>query len=123
VADRPYICVIDDDVSFRDAMTNLVGLLGYEVDGFGSAEDFLRSEAVGRASCVISDVQMPGMDGIELRRVMVRAGLQTPFIFVSAFPHEAIRSRALREGAIGYLGKPMDEANLLACLERAAGPP
>jgi FixJ family two-component response regulator len=120
VSDRTLICIIDDDESFREALTSLVGLLGYHVDAFQSAEDFLKSDVVDRASCVISDVQMPGMSGLELRRLMLAAGRYTPFIFVTAFPDEGARTRALRDGAIGYLEKPMQEASLLACLEKAA---
>lgn len=121
MSDRAHICIIDDDESFREALRSLVGLLGYHVDAFQSAEDFLESDVVDRASCVISDVQMSGMSGIELRRLMLTTGRHTPFIFVTAFPDEGARTRALRDGAIGYLGKPMQEASLLACLEKAAG--
>ena len=119
VSNQTYISIIDDDESFRDAISSLVHLLGYRVHAFPTAEAFLTSEMAERTSCVITDIQMPGMSGIELHRRMLASGRSTPFIFVTAFPDEATRARALRNGAIGYLGKPMQEAGLVDCLEQA----
>jgi FixJ family two-component response regulator len=119
VSDQTYISIIDDDESFREAISSLVELLGYHVSAFASAEAFLASDAVDSTCCVITDIQMRGMTGMELHRRMLASGRSTPFIFVTALPDEATRVRALRDGAIGYLGKPMQEAGLVDCLDTA----
>jgi FixJ family two-component response regulator len=121
VPDQAHICIVDDDESFREAITSLVALMGYDVDSYKSAEEFLECGAAKQAACLITDIQMPGMGGIELHRRLVASGSPIPVIFVTAFPDDATRQRALRDGAIGYLGKPMQEAALVYCLERAVG--
>ena len=114
----PHISVIDDDDSVREAMKNLVNMLGYSVDAFASAEAFLTSGLVNSTACVITDVQMPGMSGVELQRHLLAGGHPVPVIFVTAFPNESIRDRVMRDGAIGYLSKPLQKQSLLDCLER-----
>ena len=115
----PHIAVIDDDDSVREAMKNLVAVLGYSVEAFASAEAFLGSDRLPATDCVITDVHMPGMSGADLQRRLSAAGNRTPIIFVTAFPDETTRARVLREGAIGYLYKPLREESLLDCLARA----
>ena len=102
----PVVAIIDDDASVRATTDSLVRSLGYFVYAFASAEEFLLSNHLDDLSCVIADVQMPGMSGIELQAHLVTQGYRVPFIFFTAFPDERIRAQALRAGAICYLTKP-----------------
>jgi FixJ family two-component response regulator len=113
------ISIIDDDESVRIATTSLVRSLGFIVHTFASAEDFLKSERVKDTSCVITDIQMPGLSGVELQRRLIAQGNHTSIIFITAFPDEAIRERVLEAGAIGILTKPFDGESLIRCLDRA----
>ena len=115
----PHIAVIDDDDAVREAMKSLINVLGYSVDGFASAEAFLNSSRMPATDCVITDVQMPGISGIELQRQLSACGSLTPVIFVTAYPDDATRVRVLRDGAVGLLSKPPRVESLLACLEKA----
>jgi len=115
----PMIAIIDDDPSVREATDELMKTLGYRAATFASAEDFLQSEQMNDASCLITDVQMPGLSGIELQSALIAQGISTPMIFVTAFPEERTRKRALEAGAIGFLSKPFDEERLIAHLETA----
>src|SRR5215813_2279572 len=108
------ISIIDDDPSVREATDGLMRLLGYRAETFASAEDFLRSDRLNDSSCLITDVQMPGLSGIELQTALIARGNETPMIFLTAFPEEHIRKRALDAGAIGFLSKPFDEQRLSA---------
>jgi FixJ family two-component response regulator len=113
------ISIIDDDASVRAAIDNLLRSLGYTVYTFDSAEEFLRSAHLNDASCVIADVQMPGMSGVDLQAQLLTQGYRVPFIFMTAFPEEAIRARALKAGAICFLTKPFDRLTLIKCLDTA----
>ena len=117
----PIVSIIDDDVSVRDATNGLVRSLGYTAHSFASAEEFLRSDSANDTSCVIADVQMPGMSGIELQSVLITRGRRVPIIFITAFPDEGSRARALDAGAICFLTKPFKGATLISCLETALG--
>jgi FixJ family two-component response regulator len=117
----PHIAVIDDNDSMREAMKSLISVLGYSVETFASAEAFLDSNRTPAADCVISDVQMPGIGGVGLQQRLLAAGCRTPIIFVTAYPNEATRERVIRDGAVGYLSKPLREENLMDCLDRALG--
>jgi FixJ family two-component response regulator len=117
----PVISIVDDDESVREATKGLVRSLGYTAATFGSAEEFLSSERVHDTSCLITDVQMPGLSGVELQSYLIAEGHQMPVIFVTAFPEERIRARALKAGAYGFLSKPFDEDILIGCLDRALG--
>jgi FixJ family two-component response regulator len=108
----PLIAIIDDDESVRVTTDSLVRSLGYITHTYASAEDFLDSSGLGDLSCVIADVQMPGMSGVELQAHLRRQGHRVPFIFFTAFPDEKIRAQALRAGAICYLTKPFDGESL-----------
>jgi FixJ family two-component response regulator len=113
------ISIIDDDASVRAASDNLLRSLGYAVYTFVSAEEFLRSAHLNDTSCVIADVQMPGMSGVDLQAWLLTQGYRVPFIFITAFPEEAVRTRALKAGAICFLTKPFDRLILIRCLDTA----
>ena len=115
----PVIAIIDDDASVRASTSSLVRSHGYTVFTFASAEEFLQSERLDRMSCVISDVRMPAMSGVELQRHLLSRGQHVPFIFITAFPEETIRGRAMKAGAICFLTKPFDRATLIKCLDTA----
>jgi FixJ family two-component response regulator len=115
----PTICVIDDDESVRLSLEGLLRSLGHAVRSFASAEEFLGSPVHARCACVISDVQMPGMSGLDLQEKMRAARLATPFIFVTAFGEGQTRARAMNGGAFCFLRKPFDADALIACLDRA----
>jgi FixJ family two-component response regulator len=119
LSEIPVISIIDDDASVRTATQNLIRSLGYKVHMFASAEAFLESQQLNATSCVIADVQMPGMNGVELQSHLRARGSCVPFIFISAFPEEAIRQRALRDGAICFLSKPFDGCVLIDHLNMA----
>jgi CheY-like chemotaxis protein len=113
------ISIVDDDKSVRDAARALLKSLGYSTTTFGSAEEFLQSGLLQETDCLITDVQMPGMSGIDLQDHLIAIGDMTPVIFVTALPEERLRERALGAGAVGFLTKPFSEDRLIACLEKA----
>jgi len=115
----PLVAIIDDDASVLATTDSLVRSLGYIVNTFASAEEFLRSNRLDDLSCVIADVQMPGMSGVELQSRLLTQGNHVPFIFVTAFPDERVRAQALRAGAICYLTKPFDGDSLIQGLQAA----
>ncbi|WGR94476.1 response regulator [Bradyrhizobium sp. ISRA443] len=115
----PVISIIDDDGSVRAAIYNLVRSFGYMVHTFASAEEFLRSPHLNDTSCVITDVRMPAMSGLDLQDHLLANGQRFPFIFVTAFSVESDRVRALRAGAICFLIKPFDGDALIRCLDIA----
>jgi FixJ family two-component response regulator len=114
------ISVVDDDASVRAAIDNLLSSHGYLVHTFASAEEFLRSTHLHNSSCVVADVQMPGMSGLDLLTHMHVQGHNAPFIFITAFPEDSVRDRALKAGAIGFLAKPFVAPDLIKCVETAA---
>src|ERR1700735_5682068 len=119
VPNQPVISVVDDHASVRVGTENLLNSLGYTVHTFASAEEFLRSAHFSDTSCVITDVQMPAMTGVELQALLLAQGHHVPFIFITAFPDETVRARALRAGAICFLTKPFDRLTLIKCLDTA----
>jgi len=121
MAKRTLIAVVEDDQPFRDSMRKLMRVLGYTVEAFPSAAAFLASPLLPATGCVVSDVQMPGMTGIELHRHLLNAGYAIPTILVTAYPDEAVRRRALKDGVICYLSKPVDDDHLERCLRSALG--
>ena len=116
---RSIISVIDDDASVRAATNNLLRSHGYAVHTFASAEEFLRSTHLNDTSCVIADVQMPVMSGVELLTLMRTQGHRVPFIFITAFPDESVRARVLKAGGICFLAKPFAGPTLINCLANA----
>jgi FixJ family two-component response regulator len=100
-------------------MQKLMMALGYTVEAFPSAADFLASAHFPDTACLVADVQMPGMTGVELHRHLVNAGHAIPTILVTAYPNEAVRSRALKDGVVCYLPKPVDDEHLAHCIHSA----
>jgi FixJ family two-component response regulator len=113
------VSVVEDDQFFRESMRRLVRSLGYSVEAFPSAADFLASPRLVETTCLITDVHMPAMTGIELYRHLVDAGYAIPTILVTAYPDDVERARALNDGIICYLSKPIDEDHLIRCLRAA----
>jgi FixJ family two-component response regulator len=116
------ISIIDDDASVRTATNNLLSSHGYLIQTFVSADDFLQSARLDNLSCVIADVQMPGMSGLDLLTHMRAKGYTVPFIFITAFPDESVRARALKAGAMGFLAKPFAGPALIDCIQTALNP-
>jgi FixJ family two-component response regulator len=116
---RSVVSVVDDDASVRAATDNLLRSRGYLVRTFGSAEEFLQSPVLDETACVISDVRMPAMSGLNLLTNMRNEGYQAPFIFITASRDEGVRARALDAGAICFLAKPFAASSLIGCLETA----
>ncbi|KQO53188.1 response regulator transcription factor [Methylobacterium sp. Leaf85] len=115
----PVIAIVDDDEDVRVATGSLVRSLGYTARIYASARDFLESCPVDAPDCVITDMQMPGMTGVEMHRGLLALGSRVPVIFVTAFPTEALRNTVLAAGASDFLGKPCDGATIIRSLEHA----
>lgn len=116
---KPRISIIDDDESVREAIAGLMNWLGFGVQTFGSATEFLASPGVGDSSCVITDVQMPHMTGVELHKRLDELGYAIPTILITAYPSEQARERALADGVVCYLTKPFDKDTLIGCVRLA----
>ena len=110
------VSVVEDDGSFRDSMSTLLTSFGYSVEAFPSAADFLASLYLSETACLIADVNMPEMTGVELYERLVDAGHAIPTILVTAYPNDIDRARALNDGVVCYLRKPVDEQHLVKCL-------
>ena len=115
----PVISIVDDDKAVRLALRSLVRSLGYVSNVFASAEEFLESSHPNETSCLISDIQMPGMTGIELQNRLKMLDCSTPVIFVTAFPDDRSRARALEAGAIGFLEKPFEGRVMIQLIDMA----
>jgi FixJ family two-component response regulator len=116
---RPVISVVDDDELVREAAKGLMESLGYEAVVFASSEDFLRSPQSRQTACLIADVNMPGMSGLELFQRLSASGKPVPTILITAYSDSGVRERALSAGVVGYLSKPFEEGDLLACVRSA----
>jgi FixJ family two-component response regulator len=119
---RALISIVDDDQPFRESMRKLVTLLGYTIEAFPSAADFLTSRLLPETACLIADVHMPGMTGVELHRHLVDTGHAIPTILITAYPDDVVRDRALKDGVVCYLSKPVDDDHLERCLRSALQP-
>ena len=113
------ISAVEDDRFFRESMRRLMRSLGYSAETFASAAEFLGSPRLTETACLITDVQMPAMTGVALYRHLVEAGHAIPTILVTAYPNDVDRGRALNDGVICYLRKPVDEQHLKRCLRAA----
>ena len=113
------VSVVEDDQFFRESIRRLMRSLGYSVEIFSSAADFLASPRLVETGCLIADVQMSAMTGFELHRRLIAAGYAIPTILVTAYPDEDVRARALKDGVVCYLRKPVDEGDLVRCLRAA----
>lgn len=116
---KPLIAIIDDDESVRLALRSLIRSVGLAAQAFASAAEFLGSGGVARAACLLLDVNMPGMTGLELHRQLVATGRMIPTILITGNRDDAVRAQALREGVVRYLCKPFPEDDLLACVNSA----
>jgi FixJ family two-component response regulator len=121
MSDAPLIVIVDDDVMVCQATKDLVETFGFNARTFTSADQFLNSDCVSATSCLIADVQMPGMNGLQLHRKLIASSRHIPVIFITAFPDVRVRKRALSAGAVGYLSKPFDGESLLGCIRSALG--
>jgi FixJ family two-component response regulator len=113
------IVIVDDDHAVREAMKLLMRSYGYHASTFGSADEFLESAKVHDTSCLITDVQMPGLSGIELQDWLIARGYRTPIIFITAYSDENVRVRAMKAGALAFLIKPIDCHQLVDHVEKA----
>ncbi|SDJ67534.1 Response regulator receiver domain-containing protein [Bradyrhizobium sp. Rc2d] len=113
---KVLVSVVEDDPFFRESMYRLMRSLGYTVEVFSSAPDFLGSPRLAETACLIADIHMPAMTGLELYRRLVDTGNAIPTILVTAFPSDADRARALNDGVLCYLRKPVDEDHLTRCV-------
>jgi FixJ family two-component response regulator len=121
-ADGSVVMIVDDDDSMRRAARRLVKSFGMGVATFASAEDFLASGRLAETACLVLDVHMPGLSGIELQSKLIAEGHHIPVIFITAFADEKTQARALEAGAYAYLIKPFDEDDLLEGIRRALQP-
>lgn len=113
------ISVVDDDESVRVSTEGLLRSLGYAARGFASAEAFLESDAAAGSACIVSDVHMPGLSGVDLKSALSARGIATPVILMTAFPNEATRQKANALGVVCFLHKPFQAQALIDCIETA----
>ncbi len=113
MTDGHHIAIVDDDESVREATANLFSSMCLSAVAFRCAEDFLSSDCVERTSCLVLDVQMPDMGGLQLQSHLASIGCRIPIVFVTAYPDEAVRAKALKAGAVCFLTKPFSERDLL----------
>jgi FixJ family two-component response regulator len=117
--ERPLLSIIDDDESVRESLPDLLREFGFAARAFSSAEEFLSSDSVGQTKCLILDVAMPGMTGLDLQKELRRLGQEIPVIFITAQKDETIRQQALKQGAVNFLYKPFSDTALLEALNAA----
>jgi len=122
LANGRVISIIDDDTSFRRATTRLIHSLGHPVASFASAEEFLQSGRLDDTACLVSDVHMPGMSGVELQSRLRAEGRRLPVIFITAYPESSALKEALASGAVGLLNKPFSDDDLISCIDQALAP-
>ena len=117
--ERPLLSVVDDDESVRESLPDLLGEFGFAARAFSSAEEFLSSDSLSQTKCLILDIAMPGMTGLDLQQELRRRGQEIPIIFITAQKDETIREQALKEGAVSFLYKPFSDTALLEALNAA----
>jgi FixJ family two-component response regulator len=123
MARNDIVSVVDDDESVRESLPDLLRSLGFEVEPFSSAEEFLMSEAAGRTGCLVLDIAMPGMSGADLQMELIRQKRPIPIVFITSHADEAIRSRVMERGAVACLFKPFSEAAIQEAVTAAFGEP
>ncbi len=119
VTEPSLVSVVDDDETVRESLPDLLREFGFAVQAFSSAEEFLEFESVGQTKCLILDVAMPGMSGLDLQRELKRRGQEIPTIFIAGLKDEALRARAFQQGAVEFLYKPFSDTALLEALHAA----
>ena len=117
--DSPLISIVDDDDALRNSLDDLIRSIGFRTQGFPSAEAFLNSSQARDTACLILDVRMPGMNGLDLQRQTVAANWRIPIIFITSHADDDARARALEAGAVGFLYKPFREQELLNAIQAA----
>ena len=122
-SEAPLVSIVDDDAAVRVSTLRLLRWSGFRAAAFSSAEEFLRSEFLARTACLLLDVRMPGIDGLELQRRLTEAGHRIPIVFLSARASEEEEKRALRAGAVGFLRKPVSKETLLGAIHSVVEPP
>ena len=115
----PMIAIVDDDDAVRRAIKRLVQSRGYSASTFASADKFLKSEQVSNTTCVITDLHMPGLSGLDLQDRLAAGGHRIPIIFITAYPEQHVKTRAVKAGALAFLSKPLNHDQLLGYLEKA----
>ena len=115
----PMISIVEDDELLRDSMRRLARARGYAVEAFPSAADFLASRRLHETTCLIADIHMPAMTGLELYARLIELGHKIPTILVTAYADEVARARALKDGVVCYLPKPFHKDDLLGCVRKA----
>jgi len=115
----PIVAVVDDDESVRSAVHGALRSIGLKARSFGSAEDFLNSDSPGETGCLITDLQMPGMNGLELQATLAAHDLRIPIIFITAYGEPRMRAQAMAAGALAFLDKPFDDGALLETVRAA----
>jgi len=118
---RRLVSVVDDDESVREALPDLLRSFGLEVQPFASAEEFLASEGLSRTGCLVLDVAMPGMSGLELQEELARQEAGIPNVFMTAYAIERVRPQVLKRGAVACLRKPFSESAILDAVRTALG--
>ena len=116
---RPLVSVVDDDESVRESLPDLLRELGYSVRAFSSAEEFLVSDCVAETGCLLLDIAMPGMSGMDLQQELTVRGQEIPIVFITALADETVRPRALQQGAVECLFKPFSDTALIEALNAA----
>ena len=119
MSETALISIVDDDESMREAIQSLLRSVGFRAKTFASGEQFLQSDQIENTACLILDVRMPGMSGLELQRRLMATECRIPIVFVTAHGEEEARSRALQEGAVDFLLKPFSEEALLNAIQAA----
>jgi len=113
------ISIVDDDIAIGESIAELLLTVGLSTDVFTSAEEFLASERLAKTSCLIADIKMPGIGGLELQKLVAEKGYHFPVIFITAFENSKVRVAAEKAGAIGFLSKPFSEEDLFTCIRKA----
>ena len=118
---KPVISIVDDDETVRETTLDLISSMGFLVKSFACADDFLNSDDLCRTSCLIADMRMPGMTGLDLHNRLVESGTAIPTILITGFPDDRDRARARQFGVKCYLAKPFEDKELLKCIRAAVG--
>jgi len=116
-SERPLVSVVDDDESVRESLPDLLRKFGFAARAFSSAEEFLSSDSIGETKCLILDVAMPGMTGLDLQKELKRRGQKVPVIFITAHKDSKLREQAFEQGAAHFLYKPFSATALLEALK------
>jgi len=119
VCEKPLVCVVDDDSLTRDSMLRLLRSFGFRAEAFASGEEFVDSGNLERTACLILDVRLPGMSGIELQQQLLANHCEVPVIFITAYEDHRMRGQALRDGVGAFLLKPLSEGELLTAINEA----